>query len=298
MSNNTLITYPADFKSENLVFSKAKLNDKRNTYRINTGYRNPDNTVGELLLPVTWEAMSFGVEECRDKDTGELQKYQLSIAMFDQNEPTAEQLQWVEVYEKVVQAHRDHLLEESVKKQIKKPRLTAAHLDDLCKVMWWKRDENGERVQGRGPMLYPKLRTNMNKDYTNGEDDSTKFEIDTIFTDENGNDLDPKDLIGVRGRVRAAIAFEGIWIGGLIRMQVKAAEVEFISQNKKKKRLFCREPPVVVAAPLEVEESEEESGVEEESPGNESEEIVDAPEPVPEPEPAPAKKGGRRLLRK
>lgn len=293
MSNSqTQITSVENFNKDNLVFSKPSKNDALGTYRVNVGVRNPDKTVGDLVLPINWSAYSFGVAENRSK-MGELQGYQISICMYDQNGPTQEQERWVQVYEEILDACRDNLVSEDVRKEIKKPKLTKMHLEDLCKAMYWKTDEDGNIIEGRGPTLYVKLMTKKNKDAT---DDSNLFDINTLFADEDGNELDPKELVGVRGRVRGAITFESIFIGGLIRLQVKAAEIEFQQPNRRAPRLFLREPPVVKAVEMEVQEDPQVSDADNEQ--EDSDKISDDEKPVQEPPVKAPLKKGRRLLRK
>lgn len=250
--SNTQITSIDEFDTNNMVFAKPTKNESLGTYRINIGIKNKDKTVGDLLLPITWEAFSFGVEENRNKVTGELQGYQISIVLFDQTGPTDEQLAFVEAYELLLERVKEHLVLDDIKREIKKPKLSLPMLEDLSKAMWWASDENGERVAGKSPTLYPKL---MTKKYPNETDESKMYDINTVFADENGNDLNPKDLVGVRGRVRGTIRFESVFIGGLIRLQVKAAEIEFRVQSKKPPRLFLRRTPSVPQVPLEVDPS-------------------------------------------
>lgn len=291
-STHTRITSVNEFDATRLVFSKPNKNDKLGSWRVNVGYRNSDNTIGELIIPVNWPAYTFGVGENRAKVGDELQGYQISICMYDQAGPTDDQLEWVRVYNEIVEACKDFLVTDDVKKEIKKPRLSKALLEDLCKALYWKRDEDGNVVEGRGPTLYPKLIT---KRFNDEPDEMKKFQIDTLFADENGNDLSPKELVGIRGRVQAAIKFESIHIAAFIRLQVKATEVEFMAQNRRAPRLFIRDPPVV--QPVVMEEA---VAVVEEDADDEENDVVLSEEDnrSPTPPPQKIKKGGRRLLAK
>lgn len=294
MSNKQLSSV-ANFDIEKLVFSEAKESSIPGSYRITIGTQYPNGTVGPLIFS-TDDVYSFGVQENKSLDkpvrtTG----YSVPICLWNQDGPTEHQKQFIDTLERVSDHIKKYMLRSEVKKAVKKYDLVESDLRKFS-PLWYKK-EDGEIVQGRGPMLYPKLMCDKN------------LQIYTVIADKSGNDVDPMTLIGQKCTVRACIKIESVFIGAKISLQVKVLELEVQQQGNQRQRLICRAPPTDVPVfeqadvlnPLQSAvralsvSDDDGSGSED---GSVSDEEPPAPvEPAKRPATTPAARGGRRLAK-
>lgn len=228
MSNKQLSSVSA-FDVEKIVFSEAKETSIPGSYRITIGTQYPNGTVGPLLFS-TDNVYSFGIQENKslDKDvrtTG----YSIPLCLWNQDGPTEHQTQFIDTLERVSDYIKKYMLRPEVKKSVKKYDLVESDMRKFS-PLWYKK-EDGEVVQGRGPMLYPKLMCDKN------------LQIFTVIADKSGADLDPMQLLGQKCIVRACIKIESIFIGSKISLQVKVLELEVQQQGNQRQRLICRQPP-------------------------------------------------------
>jgi hypothetical protein len=228
MSNKQLSSVSA-FDVEKIVFSEAKETSIPGSYRITIGTQYPNGTVGPLLFS-TDNVYSFGLQENKslDKDvrtTG----YSIPLCLWNQDGPTEIQTQFIDTLERVSDYIKKYMLRPEVKKAVKKYDLVESDLRKFS-PLWYKK-EDGEVVQGRGPMLYPKLMCDKN------------LQIFTVIADKSGADMDPMQLLGQKCIVRACIKIESIFIGSKISLQVKVLELEVQQQGNQRQRLICRQPP-------------------------------------------------------
>jgi hypothetical protein len=168
-----------------------------NTYRIFLGCEYENGTTGPLLF-LTEELFSFGIQENLsleiDKETGQkrVTGYSMPLCLHDRDGATAAQEEFIHLIEgKIVPFLKDYLLQEEVRDQINRYELELSDLKKLTPL--WRKREKGKIVEGRGPMLYPKLMTNRD------------LKIYSEFADEDGKMIDPKDLLGQKCRVQAGV---------------------------------------------------------------------------------------------
>lgn len=210
----TQLTSAFGYDVKNIRFRKpvdgSILNDSVKFKRIAIGTRNPDGSLGELVIP-TLQVYSFGLSENVNPQTSKTDGYSLSLCLYSKDNPTEEQKKWVETFNSIVEYIKQYLLDH--KDDIEKYELEAADLKKLNPLYYKK--EKGKIVEGTGPTLYAKVMQNKK---TNS--------ITTPFCDENGNDLDPLSILGKRCYATAAIKFEGIFIGAKISLQVKVYEAK------------------------------------------------------------------------
>lgn len=210
----TQLTSAFGYDVKNVRFRKpvdgSILNDTVKFKRIAIGTRNPDGSLGELVIP-TLPVYSFGLSENVNPQTSKTDGYSLSLCLYNKDSPTDEQKKWVETFNAIVEHIKQYLLDH--KDDIEKYELEPADLKKLNPLYYKK--EKGKIVDGTGPTLYAKVMQNKK---TNS--------ITTPFCDDNGNDLDPLSILGKRCYATAAIKFEGIFIGSKISLQVKVYEAK------------------------------------------------------------------------
>ena len=210
----TQLTSAFGYDVKNIRFRKpvdgSILNDTVKFKRIAIGTRNPDGSLGELVIP-TLQVYSFGLSENVNPQTSKTDGYSLSLCLYNKDSPTDEQKKWVDTFNAIVEYIKQYLLDH--KDDIEKYELEPADLKKLNPLYYKK--EKGKIVEGTGPTLYAKVMQNKK---TNS--------ITTPFCDENGNDLDPLSILGKRCYATAAIKFEGIFIGSKISLQVKVYEAK------------------------------------------------------------------------
>jgi hypothetical protein len=218
MSSNAVSDYH-NFDTSSMIFAKEVRKDIQNEsgppirfYRIPISVRRADGSVGKLIFAPS-DLFTFGVSVNKDPKRGEITGYTLPLTLWNKEGPTEDQESFITTMENVLSACKEHLV--AVRKTIAKPNLTIDSLVDLDKLLYYKLGDDGERVPGRGPAMYPKLFT------------STKgglMEITTGFIDSNGNDIDPMTLVGKYGHTSPAIFIDNIYIGAKISLQVYVGE--------------------------------------------------------------------------
>lgn len=221
MSYSTQLTSIDNYDVSNIVFGqvqKNKVPDSPLMYqRINISTRNPDGTIGDLILK-TPMLFSFGVQESKSMETKEVNGYVMPLCLWDKNNPSAEEKAWTDVFEQICNRCKEYLVEN--RNEIGKWDL---EMNDLKKFnpLHWKRDRATGRIEaGTGPTLYAKL-ISSKKD---GKDN-----ILSIFYDadaETDEPINPISILNKYCHVTAAIKIESIFIGTRISLQVKLWEVE------------------------------------------------------------------------
>jgi len=213
--DNTQLTSAFGYDINNMRFRKpldgSLPNDTTVKFkRISIGTKNPDGTLGDLILP-TLRLYSFGLSPNRDQKTGRIDGYSIPLCMFNRDEPTDEQRKWVDTFNNIVEHTKQYILDH--KDDIERYDLEPAELKKL-NPLYYKR-EKGKIVDGSGPTLYAKVMQNK-KTGT----------ISTPFCDEKGNDVDPMTIMDKRCYVTALIKFESIFIGSRISLQIKVYEAK------------------------------------------------------------------------
>ena len=227
--SNVQLSEVFNFDTEKIIFSEAKESNIPGSYRITIGTQYPNKSVGPLIFS-TDTVYSFGVQENKSLDkpvrtTG----YSIPLCLWNQEGPTEYQKQFIDTLERVSDHIKKYMLKSEVKKSVKKYDLVESDLRKFS-PLWYKK-EDGEIVQGKGPMLYPKLMCNKS------------LEIYTDVADQNGNTIDPMTLVGQKCKVRACIKIESIFVGSKISLQVKVIELEVQQQGNQRQRLICKQAP-------------------------------------------------------
>lgn len=232
---NTQLSSPETYDVSKMVFSKAikganKVSEgepqiKFSRIMVNT--KNDDGSLGELVFSTT-ELFSFGVSTNTNQDTGKVNGYSLPICLWNKDAPTSQEKAFSSKLEEVVEKCKDHLLLDSTKEETEKYDLERSELKKLNSFIYWKRDK-GKVVEGTGPTLYPKLIESKKNN-----------KIITSFFDQNGNDIDPLNLIGKYCWAKVAIKIESIFVGAKIALQVKVYEAEIRLIESGVKRLLRR----------------------------------------------------------
>ena len=273
--DNTQLTIVNGFKVSNIVFGKAREGTIPNTpvtfKRLPIGVRNPDGTLGEFVLE-TPECYSFGLSENTKMDTGKPDGFTLSLCLYNRENPTDEQKKWVDTFNSIVEHIKEYLVNN--RDEIGKYELEMGDLKKLNPLYYKK--EKGKIVDGAGPVLYPKVIENKK---TNS--------ISTPFLDKSGNDIHPMTVLNKHCYAKAAIKFEGVFVGAKLSLQIKVYEAEVRLIDTGIKRLL-RKPQVNEQVVMEAkpdDEKEDDGSVK----GSDSESDSEDNEPAPAPVPVAAK---------
>jgi len=266
--NTQLTNITKKFDTKNLIFGKPRDGSIPNSTvvfkRIPIGVRNTDGSLGELVIPTTDNLYSFGLSPNTNMQTGKTDGYTLSLCLWNKDTPTDEQKEWVENFTKIIDSIKDYLL--SHRDDFGKYELESADLKNFNPLYYKK--EKGKRVDGAGPVLYPKVIQNKKNDV-----------ITTPFCNENGEDIDPMILLNKACKATAAIKIESIFIGAKLSLQVKVYEAQVKMFDNTVKRLL-RKPEssssVVMESKAEADDDKDESVK-----GSDSESDEDDEEKVP-----------------
>jgi hypothetical protein len=148
------------------------------------------------------EVFSFGVSR-NTLDTSSV-SYQISLCLYDRENPKDEEIKWAAKYEELATICREHLKKTEFKK--------LKGLIDTMKGLSWKSNEVGDVD---GPKLYPKIMFNQKKE-----------EFITVFMDESDDIIeDPKTILDKRGKIKVALRFESIFVGSKVALQVRVNDV-------------------------------------------------------------------------
>jgi hypothetical protein len=225
--NTQLTNITKKFDTKNLIFGKPRDGSIPNSTvvfkRIPIGVRNPDGTLGELVIPTTENLYSFGLSPNTNMTTGKIDGYTLSLCLWNKDAPTDEQKVWVDNFTKIIDSIKDYLI--SHRDNFEKYDLDMAELKKFNPLYY--KTEKGKRVEGAGPVLYPKVLQNKKNDI-----------ITTPFCNEHGEDIDPMTLLNKACKATAAIKIESVFIGAKISLQVKVYEAQVKLFDNSVKRLL------------------------------------------------------------
>ena len=217
--SNTQLTTASGYDTKRMIFTEPQEGSIPNSVpainykRILIQTKNPDGSIGDLILPTCpgRPLFSFGVGENTNPDTGKVNGYVLPICLWNRESPSKEEKEWSSTFDSIIERCKDYIL--SHKEDIEKYELEASDLKKL-NPLYWKKDK-GKVVEGTGPTLYAKLIVSKKQE-----------KIVTMFSDFDGNQIDPLSLIGKYCFVNAAVKIESIFIGNKISMQIKLYECE------------------------------------------------------------------------
>lgn len=261
-------------------------------YRINLGYKNPDNTEGFLILGFD-TCYCFGISENVDLNSKALNGYNAAISLYDINGATPKQQKTVEALQEIIQQCKKNILKDSTQEAMGKIDDDDKILEsDLRKInlIFWKK-ENGKPNPEMGGTIYPKLiwskaRTDAKTNKQISSKMMTRFyNEDDVDEDGNPIEVNPLDYVGKRFQITPAIKIESIFIGTRISIQAKVYEAFVKETESGPKRLLVYKPQrsedvIVVNTPDQRSEPSKTSF-------EELENDDETPEVQPEPEPAP-----------
>lgn len=208
------------------------------------------------------EVFSFGVSR-NTLDTNNI-SYQISLCLYDRENPKHEEIKWAAKYEELATICRDYLKKSEFKK--------LKGLIDTMKGLSWKGNDIGDVD---GPKLYPKIMFNQKKE-----------EFITVFMDETDDIIeDPKSILDKRGRIRVALRFESIFVGSKVALQVRVNDVLISKwiEAYKPRALITRKiegPQSFNKNKISSDKSEEESDLNSSSDNEEEEEEEEETKPV------------------
>ena len=243
--DNTQITSASGYNTSNIIYGKPRDGSIPNSSvtfkRVQMGTRNPDGTVGELIL-ATERLFSFGLSPNVNMTTGKTDGYTLALCLWNMDSPSKQEKEWTDTFNKICEHASEYILEH--RDDVGKYELEKADLKKFNPLFIKK--EKGKVVEGAGPMLYAKLLQNKKTDT-----------ITSIFYDEQGRDIDAMSLMNKQCWVKAAIKIEGIFIGSKVSLQVKLHEAEIKLKDSGVKRLLRQVQPTEPAKVEEVVEQVE-----------------------------------------
>jgi hypothetical protein len=237
MSDFTQLISAKNFDVDNIVFStptEQKIPDSKiSSKRIFLSARNPDGTIGELCMS-TDEVYSFGVnlnldEKNKDIVTG----YTMPLCLFNKNGATDNEKHFVDMFNRIVEKCKDHIIDN--KDALDQYSLERSELKKICNSLYYKRDPKNKAkiLEGTGPTLYAKLIFNKKKNQITS----------TFFNSQNGQEIDPMDLVDKHCYAKAVIKFESIFIGNKISLQIKLYDCGIKMIDSGRKRLLPRPAP-------------------------------------------------------
>jgi hypothetical protein len=230
---NTMITDVNGFDVSRIIFGKVKESKIPGSsipfYRIDIAVRNPDGTIGDLVL-LTEEVYSYGLSEQKQfgaqtptpafgqpvaapkpGDPSQKKGHVMSLVLWSRGSPTPQEKLWTDVYEAIANHCKNYLV--SVRRDVKKFTLELTDLKNVGKFSWRIDKEKGEIKKDEGPSLYVKT-------------SERKGKIDTRFIDAEGNEIDPMSTFGRSCRVRAAVHIKSLFVGNSYAMQTELYEVQ------------------------------------------------------------------------
>ena len=227
---STQLTSAEGYNVNNIIFSKPEVGTipgsvpKLSFKRIRIGTKNNDNSTGDLIIETPPELFSFGLQENRELGSGIVNGYVVPICLWNKNGATAQEKQFTELFEQIVNKCKQHLLDS--KDEIERYDLDLSDLKNFNPLYWKK--EKGKIVDGKGPVLY--IKTLMSK---------KNEKISTFFINEETNEeMNPFDILNKYCFLKGAIKIESIFIGNKISLQLKLYEAVIKPIDMERKTLL------------------------------------------------------------
>jgi len=276
-TQDTQLINPSTYNADTMIFSEpiqGNIPDSKPAItfkRINVSTRNPDGSVGELVIP-TSRLFSFGVTENKSQETGKVNGWTFPLCLWGRDGATSEEKKWTDTFNTIVERCIEHVLDN--KEELDKWELERNDLKKFNPLYWRKEKKivNGKTVldvvDGVGPTLYSKLIYSKK---------SEKF-LTKFYTPDN-EVIDPIDMLGKYCYTTSVVKIESIFIGNKISLQVKLYESEVEPIQSGMKRLITPRPAAVQAVseqkPASVDHVED---IDSDSDGSLEEEV--APKPL------------------
>ncbi len=237
---------PIQYVRVNLLTLNHKIDNDGNIMKDENGIPLNDDTYGELIFKFD-RMFCYGVSEILSNETKTVQGHTMSFALWSREGVTEREIQTSRKIEAIIKKCKEHLI--SIRKDgLKKPKLEEADLKEMDKLLYWKEDENGDKVQGQGPSFSPKLIEFKERVDKNGN--KKDYQMCTVFyheddVDENGDpvEVQPLDFLSTKMNkkfcyARPAIKFESIFFGAKKNIQCKVTESDIAPMNRGPQRLL------------------------------------------------------------
>ena len=256
ISKQNQLHYVESYNVDNIFFGEPEAysipGDKPiNFHRVNIYTRNQNEkgelsgSVGDLILKFP-KMFSFGVNANKD-DNQKLTGHSVSLCMWSKEGVSESELKSTELLEQLIKKCKDKVF--SLKKDLKKPKMEMSDLKKLDKLLYWKEDDDGNRIPGVGPIFTPKL---MEYKETKDKNGNIKpHQISTIFyledeVDEQDNpvEVSPLEFLADKNNkkycyVTPAVKIDNIFIGGTaITIQCKIYEADVANVQLGQQRLL------------------------------------------------------------
>jgi len=249
-----------NFVRVNLLTVNEKQDEEGNTVVDENGNAVLDSTTGDLILKFP-KSFCFGVSQGIDPKSKEVTGHSISLAMWEREGATEEQIKITTMMEELIEKCKDHVMsitKSEPMKKLKKQKLEKSELKAMNKLLYWKTDENGDKVAGVGPTFSPKLIEY--KARTDKQGNVIPAKMGSIFysdeVDEEGNpmEVDPFEYLSTKDKkcyfkVTPAIKFDSIFIGGgsIYSIQTKVTEADIEKPQVSSQRLLHNRHNITVS---------------------------------------------------
>ena len=259
-----------DWNEDNLIFSDPELvsNPPISYYSIktltinhqldedgNVMYDKPEsdetrkplnsNTIGKIYLKF-YKMFTFGVSESLSTDTKEVVGHSMSHCLWSRDGVQEHEIKTSDKLERLITRVKEHLIK--IRKDLKAPKLDMTDLKDMDKMLWWKKDEDGEREKDQGPTFAPKLlETKKRKDNKTGKEIPGKMLCAFYLedeVDENGDpiEVNPLDYLSIDTKKKyfhstSVVLIDDIFFAAknkTIRTKITEAEIKELEVGPKR----------------------------------------------------------------
>lgn len=225
MTESELLTNLLTFDVNNVIMTKmieGKVpsgNGKSiKTKRVRLGKQTSSGKVVPLIIDTPGELFSFGIQENKSSETGQVTGHSMPLCIYKKDDPTDDQKLWVKKFNELVEHIKQLLLDARDENG-----MSDLHMNDLFRLnpLYWKK-ENGKIVPGTGPILYAKMMERAAK----YDEDGKLLEnarVNTIIQNKKGDMIDPLNPQnhGKWCTVDASINIESVFFGAKTTLQVK-----------------------------------------------------------------------------
>ena len=225
------LTKPSNLRKESVIFRKLKT-DKHGNEIIKIQTKYPEGKTGPLVIESPF-LFSFGVNERKSQEFGELVGYTLPVCLWGKDEePTPEQTAFFECLTLIQDVCQEHLEETYEERDV---------FERLSEILYYKitRIEDCESFP---PVLYAKL-------ICSGKSKESKNpKIMSLFRTKNDDNVDPMLYFEKYCTVKMALIVDSIYISeSSVSIQTRVSEC-YVKPHK----------GITIKPILEIEESDEE----------------------------------------
>ena len=213
---NMQLTKPSNLRKESVIFRKLKT-DKHGNEIIKIQTKYPEgNKPGPLVIETPF-LFSFGVNERKSQESGELVGYTLPVCLWGKDEePTLEQKDFFECLSLIQEVCHEYL-EEAYEERDASERLS--------EILYYKTttDKKGRKKRDESfpPVLYQKL-------IYSGKTGS----ILSLFRTKNDDNVDPMEYFEKYCTVKVALIIDSIYISeSSVSIQTRVSECYVKPQN-------------------------------------------------------------------